>query len=292
MRMMTACKPAIGALLLWLAIQPATAHPAHELLVQRKTAELEAQPYRAELYLQRGELHRDHEEFDEAAADYRRARELDPALPGLALAEAALHLDLDDAAGAIAKLDAVLAADPRNLDALTLRGRALSAAGRHDEAAVDLGRGIEAGLGMAPLSPEMYLRHARALTASTPPRPDAALETLERGLAELGRPISLELAALRVEIEAKRIDAALQRVDRLAAGANRPAGWLERRGEILESAGRPGEAQAAYTAVLEAHRALPATKQGSAAVRERENRVRLSLRRLQSLQPTHSENPR
>ena len=109
---------------------------------------------------------------------------------------------------------------------------------------------------------------------------DVALQGLDEGLERLGQPITLQLYAIDLELELGRHDAALARLDRIASRADRKETWLVRRGEILEQAGRPAEARAAYVAAIEAVQALPATRRGTRAVSRLQTRAEEALARL------------
>ena len=109
---------------------------------------------------------------------------------------------------------------------------------------------------------------------------DVALQGLDEGLERLGQPITLLLYAIDLELELGRHDAALARLDRIASRADRKETWLVRRGEILEQAGRPAEARAAYVAAIEAVQALPATRRGTRAVSRLQTRAEEALTRL------------
>jgi hypothetical protein len=90
------------------------------------------------------------------------------------------------------------------------------------------------------------LARADALLAAG--EPEAALEALDEGLARLGPVVALASRAIEIERARGRADATLERLDRLAAFASRQETWLTRRAEILEEAGRPAEARAAWAA--------------------------------------------
>ena len=61
---------------------------------------------------------------------------------------------------------------------------------------------------------------------------------LDEGLAALGRPVTLQLEAIRLELALGRTDAALTRLRSEAARAKRKESWLVRIGEIQASSGQ------------------------------------------------------
>jgi len=270
------------ALILALVAVPAAAHPEILAEIEGVTRRIEADPGNAELYLKRGELYRTDGDWDAAAADYARARRLDPGLVPVEFCTGKMRLEAGDAPTALAHLDRFLAARPDDAEGLALRGRVHVALGRYAAAAADFGRAIDVracdGDG-AP--PELYIARSRALVRAGAVHGDDALAGLEQGLALLGRPITIELEALDVELGLGRPDAALARVDRvLARSAVRPEPWLVRRAEILEGAGRAGEARRAWQAALDALEAQPAARRSKGFLAALHRQAQVALERV------------
>lgn len=100
------------------------------------------------------------------------------------------------------------------------------------------------------------------------------------GIRQLGPLVLLELPALELDVQLKRYDAALQRVDVLAAHSPRQEEWLRRRGEILELAGRPAEARAAWAAAWAALETLPPHRRQVPAAEQLAATIQAALQRL------------
>jgi tetratricopeptide (TPR) repeat protein len=60
------------------------------------TKEIEQSPTNAALYFQRGECHRNHQEWKEAVADFDRVAQLDPSLKRIDFVRGRLWLDAND----------------------------------------------------------------------------------------------------------------------------------------------------------------------------------------------------
>lgn len=236
--------------LLLSGVIPLQAHPEIEESLTRLNEQIAANPDRAEPYLERGEVYARHGDWLSAEANYLRAAELEPKLPRLDRALAALALATGRTAEAAAHLDRALAVDPQDADALLLRARAHSATGRRDAALADLNAVLEL---VANPPAALYLERA-ALISSVP----AAVRSLDEGLTRLGpNVLVLQLRALALEETSGDIEAALARLDRIAQQSERQEIWLKRRGDMLTRAGRREEARAAYSAALEAIATLP-----------------------------------
>ncbi len=265
--------PLIAALILLLALAPlSAAHEDVEKRIADLTEALREDAGDASLYLQRAEMLRHHGRWDEAFADLERAAALEPDLPGLTLASARVADDAGHRGLALELVDRQLAEAPGDPTALRQRARLLQQLARSDEALAAWNVALQAS--PAP-QPDDYL--ARMEVALMPPTggdaaPDArrrrvalALYGLDEGIAQLGDVPGLHFKAIELEQELGRHGAALARLDRLAAASARQDLWLVRRGDLLETAGRPAEARTVREQALSAHDRLPASHRGTRA---------------------------
>jgi predicted negative regulator of RcsB-dependent stress response len=131
------------------------------------------------------------------------------------------------------------------------------------------------------------LERAQALASAGDGHVAEALRSLDEGVAELGPVVTLQLLAIELELRRKTYDAALARLDAVAAQSPRKETWLERRGQILASAGRAAEAGEAFVAALAAVEALPPPRRRVRAVIELEARLRTALARSSSRAASH-----
>ena len=252
---------------------------AHERLEQQiatATARIAAEPSKAILYLDRGELYRLHEQWDRARADYARAEQLDPELKRVAFARGRMELEAGNAAAAKSALDVFLAGEPQHAEARLTRARASMRLGQLEAAVADYDAAITHA---DPPSPDLYFERAKVLTAAA--RADEALRGLDEGIARLGLIASLQRQAIEIELSRARYDAALTRLDTLTARAPRKESYLAEKGTILARAGRHEEARAAYADARERIAALPEAQRRSAAMKELAARVDSALQRHQ-----------
>ena len=174
--------------------------------IENVTAQIRNYPQNAGLHLKRAELHRNHEDWPAAAADYDRAEKLGPALPGVHLGRGKMLLAMARFDEAQAELDKFLAAQPENVDALVTRGRIKARRAQPVAAAADFARAIE--LSPQP-EPEFYLEGAQALASAGTGHTADALRILDEGIAKLGNVPVLCLYAIELEVQRKQFDAAL-----------------------------------------------------------------------------------
>ncbi len=235
------------------------AHPEIEDALARINMQIATAPTEAALYLARGELYARHEDWVAAEANYLRAGELAPNLPRLAALRGALALATGHATEAKTYLDHALTRAPDDLEALILRGRAHASLGARDAARRDYDTALARATAPAP---DLFLERAALLPA------DAAIRSLDEGIARLGSVVTLHLRALVLEESLGRIDAAAARLAQLAAESERPESWLKRRGDLFARAGRVAEARAAYSAALAAMDSLPEWLRAAADTRK------------------------
>ncbi|HXG62702.1 MAG TPA: tetratricopeptide repeat protein [Planctomycetota bacterium] len=247
-------------------------HEDLELQIAELTRRMEREGASAELYYRRAELHRFHEDWPAARADYDRAERLDPGLAEVDLGRGRMWLGAGSPDRAEAALVRFLSRRPDHAGALLERARARRALGRPAEAARDYTRALAR---LPDPKPDFFLERARAQEEAGDLA--GALAGLEEGMKRLGRIVTLESAALELEIASGRLDEALARLERLAAGTPRPEPWLVRRGEVLRRAGRAAEAEAAFRAALAALETLPPARRAVKSVRDLEARARAGL---------------
>jgi len=248
----------------------------HDRIVE-VSRQIDKHPDDARLYLKRGDLHRAHEAWPEAWADYEEASRRSPGLHVVDRSRGQLLLAWGKPDQAKAYLDRYLRQCPEDGDAYLSRARVLYALGSFAGAVRDFTRTIDH---VDPVQPQHYVERARAERALGEDHLPGAIRGLDEGIARLGSNVALELLAADLEVDAKRYDAALARVDRIAARTPRKHPWLARRGSILEVAGRPAAARAAYADALKEIQSLPAARRNTRATRELEERVRGALERL------------
>ena len=260
--------------MLCLAPLIALAHGDVHLQIEDLTKRITQDPKNAELYLKRGELHRSHQDFDAAQADYDFAASLNPHLPFVDLARGKMFLDANWPLSALVALDRFVAGHTNHVDGLMTRARTLVKLGRRLQAVEDYTRAIE---GAAQPQPEMYLERSQALTNEGPACFGQALKGIDEGMKRLGPLVVLQMFAIDVELKQNQVDAALGRLDRIAAQSARKEKWLAQRGDILLGAGRNAEAAEAYRSALKALAALrPGLRQVPAMI-ELEKHVQAAL---------------
>lgn len=253
-------------LALLLAPSAATAHGDLHAQIVAITRAIAAAPRDATLYLQRGELHRAHHAPRRARADYDRALTLDPSLDAARLARARLLVEIGRASEAGPDLHAFLARHPGHVQATLVRARARGACGDVTGAVGD----YDTVLAAAP-DPDRGLERARLLAATgrdTDRR--QAVAGLDALMAALGPIVTLDLEALALLATAGDYDAALARVDQAVTRSPGAPMWLVRKAELLQQAGRPGQARQAYHDARHAlNRLSPARRQTRDAQRTR-----------------------
>lgn len=264
--------------LLLLVTVDLLAHPELDEQINTLTTQLEQHPANAaELYLQRGDLHRRHEDFAEARADFAKAEELKPAWDAVAIARARTFADEGNNTEALTIAEQLLTREPHHIEALILRAQALVKLGKTEAAITNYTAALAQ---ISKPSPDLFLKRA-TLQANTG-RVSDAVRGLDEGLAKLGPIPSLQLPAIDYERQLGRFDAALGRVNSAMATAPRKETWLALRGEILVQAGRPDEARKSFAEALNAIESLPANRRGTEQTKQLEARIHNFLAELKT----------
>jgi predicted Zn-dependent protease len=238
------------------------------------TEDIAKDPKNPELYFRRAELHRAHQDWDSAYADYERVSALDPRMTIVDLGRGKMFLEANWPNSAKLTLDRLLATHTNNVEGFATRARALVKLNERVAAARDYTSAIN--FSTEP-RPELYLERAQALTGEGKEQFESALKGLDEGIEKLGPLVTLQLYAIDIEIKQGRHDAALQRLDRVSAQSPRKETWLARRGEILQQAGRQQDARKAYQDALTALDKLPPARRNVPAMVELEKRLRAAI---------------
>lgn len=264
----------LAGLLLFACLGPTgvLAHGDLHEQIEAISARIKADPGNAELVFHRAELYRDHEEWERAAADYDLAAKLAPASVAVRLGRGRLLLAMGKLDAARVEFDAFIAAEPGHAGALADRAQLAEAQSRFEDAAADYAAAIDHA---DTADAELYLGRARAQAAAG--QVGEAIAGLDEGSARLGQPPTLGLLAVELERDRGNYDAAIARIDRMRAGAARQEAWLERRGDVLASAGRSEQARQAWAEALQALDALPVRLAGTDAMKELRKRLDAKL---------------
>ncbi|MSO19093.1 MAG: hypothetical protein EXQ56_01295 [Acidobacteria bacterium] len=249
--------------------------------IEAVTAELAAHPGNAQLHLKRGELHRNAEFFLFANDDFDRVEKIDPSITLVHLARARNYLGWRKPAPGLESIERYLVTEPPDAlaaEAHEVHGKLLAALHRSLEAAAAFTLAIERS---SSPSPDLFMERFGAYQSAGSAHLDAALRSLDQGIARLGPIVSLMQPALEMELLLHRFDAALARVNQIAATMPRPETWVARRGEILMQAGRATEAQAAFQQSLVKIELLPARHRATPATQQLEKEVRSKLNALE-----------
>lgn len=222
------------------------AHPGLHEQERAVQEALEARPDDAAMHLRQGRVHAEKHEWDAALESYERARSLGADPDAVDVVAGATLLDAGWPRMAKLRFEAVLVRTPERDDARLGRARAWMKLAHPEEASADYAAALER---MAEPRPAYALEQRDALLALG--RREEALDALDRAIARIGRVPTLELAAADLALDLGRTDDALRRLDALLAQSPNHPLWMSRRGQILERAGRTGEARATYSHALD-----------------------------------------
>jgi tetratricopeptide (TPR) repeat protein len=220
-------------------------------------------PDDAKLHLKRAELHRQHENWQEALSDYTRALARDTNISGAYLGRANVRMAMGEPVNALREINQFLEIHPAHIDAHLLLARVHTEMGEHAAAAAEYD--WVTNHAERP-QPEYFLEHANSLNAAG--KPLEAIKSLDAAMARLGPLISLAMPAIELERRSERWDAAIERVDSILANTARKETWYALRAEIQRDAKRHDAALADAKKSEAAIQALPINLRNNKAMRE------------------------
>jgi len=269
---------AAGSLAMHLPASAGMAHAGLHESITGVSAQIERAPMDAGLYLQRGELYRQHQDWDAALADYETALRLAPGLSEAEFGRARMFFEAGWKRSAETLLSEFVRKHPEHARAHQKLAQLYARQNDHRREAEEYALAAQYS---ATVTPELYLAQARALAASGNEHLKAAIQVLDAGMERLGGCIpTLQNEAADMEIRLGRYDAALERLHKVQQQSTRKEHWLARRGAILVMAGHRAEARQVYRQALQAAgRVAPARRQTPMAG-ELEREIRTALARL------------
>jgi len=256
---------------------PSLAHGDMHVQIIEITKQIEQNPTNVDLYIKRGELHRYHQDWDAAQADYDRALTLNPKLEIIDFVRGRMYLEANWPLSAKVVLDRFLAKQPNHLDALITRARTLTKLERRLDAAQDYSKAI---VQSTESRPELYFERAQALAGEGGPHLKEAIAGLDEGIRKLGPLVTLQLCAIDIEVQHKQYDAAVTRLDQVITKAPRKETWLARKGEILVLAGKKEEARQAFRSALQSMDTLPPGRRNVPAMIDLQKHLQEQLEKL------------
>ena len=234
-------------------------------------------PVNAQLYLQRGDLYRIHQDWDHAREDFYKALQTGADNTSVETGLGRTCFDQGLHEQALAHLNRALALQPGNVRALVTRAKTWRSLGKPLATAADYTRAIRQFQSPRKPLPDYYLQRARAVAAAGDPHIGKALQGLDEGLQVLGNIQTLARYAVELETRRGNVEAALERLDTILARSPRKESLLLQRGDILLAADRHTEAQQDFLAAQAAIIALPPQRRHTQSVQQLETALTARL---------------
>jgi tetratricopeptide (TPR) repeat protein len=248
------------------AVGTGFAHDDLHKQIALATIEIKAHPDSFMLYLKRGELYYQHEEFDKAVKDFKFCFESQFYSVRLDLAIAKAYFSLEEYDRAITYLDHILATDGKHVMALRWKGHSLmklqqfSAAGLNFENVISY---------TDKTCPENYLEASFAWQKSDEPdATEKAISTIKNGIANQGNLLIFHNTLLVIYAGENDFDKAVACQSNIIGLSNRKEFPYFKRAELLIKAGDFSAAKLDLVAARNAIKQLPSSRQGNTAVLE------------------------
>jgi tetratricopeptide (TPR) repeat protein len=233
-------------------------HGAYHDVVAALATKLKSNPDDAAIRYKLAVAHAGHDEWQACLKEIDLVESLAPGvyptgyLRGLSLHIGGKEQEAKDA------LDVFLAKSPEHSKALATRGRVLLKLDLSAAAVADFENALKHAS-----PPDSELVTDLAVTYKELDRAKDGSRVIDENLDKAGNTTALLLCALRIETDSALWDSALGRIDALQKSAPRPEPWMARRAELLQTAGRPEESRAAWTALRAQLLSLPNLERGT-----------------------------
>ena len=263
----------IGALFIHAV---ASAHGDLHWRIESLSEQLTADLGNIELWLKRGELYRQHGEWQSALADLAQANQLDPDNTKINFFIGRVLYQAGKPWQAILHLRRYLRSDPGHANALLYTARSLAAL----EMPEDASEMYRKAIAKAPVkTPDHYLEWSDAHFANNVSRLDGAIAILDQGIALLGPIVSLVQRAIELERKTGDLGSAIRYLEMLPSDLASTPRWLTKRADLLWESQRIVKANHAYRQAMDAIDSLPAARRNAPALTMLSQYLRLQLAR-------------
>ncbi len=256
--------------LLLIALLKFAPHGDLEVRIAEKTAEIRTDPKNLLLYMQRGELHAQHDHPDSALIDYEFAigNGIDSSTVFVLMAEAQLALGkLDDGQNSV-KL--FLKHEPDHLKGIHVRAQLYEAQGQFENAISD----FELVLKKAESArPHDYVKLSELYLKRDSTDHNNAIDVLHRGIAKLGNIISLQMKMYELEKQRGNYLAAHQLLDDIMKPLSRKERLLVEKAELFQMEGKTVEAAESLVNAENAIASLPLRFQNIGSTQKLQERI-------------------
>lgn len=222
--------------------------------IDQLTKEIALAVDNANLYVQRGQLYAQHQEYPAAISDFRKARQLQTDLFLTDLLLAKVFADQKHPKIALASINTFLTTRPIHIDGLIIRAGIYQQLGKNVAAQKDFEQAIRHN---NQVQPKHYIAIAENFLSADSSNITPALDWLNKGQAQFGFDIVLKQKEVDLLMHYKLYDKALQSIEVILTHFPRKEKWLFQKGQIFEKSQAPKKAWIEYEATLAAIAQLP-----------------------------------
>ncbi|MCK5369842.1 MAG: hypothetical protein KAQ62_14880 [Cyclobacteriaceae bacterium] len=237
----------------------------HERIV-KTTKEIKNHPDSAYLYVKRGKLYFQHEDFNKSISDLKTSQKLGYYSNDQQLLFAKAHAKLDNYLNALNYVDVVLKAEQNSVIAIRLKANILYKQHKYKGAALAFERVLQIS---KETFPENYIEASLAWEMlNTEEGDNNALAIIQKGIDELGNIISLYYRLIELSIHKKDYEAAIKVQNKIIEFSPRKETAYYKLAELQLCNNKKAEALESLTAAKAHFNKLPARIQNTSFMRE------------------------
>ena len=269
----------ISILLLGLLLfYSAYAHGDLDARIQKVTDEIQSYPDSAYLFLKRGELFYQHEEYGKSILDFKKCTSLNYSNPRLYFAYAKSYIKQEEFALSLTFIDQILSNNELNVKALRLRGQVLYIQYQFDEAAKSFEMVITHSEKTFPYN---YLEASLAhIKSNHEDAVENAIKCIEYGIKDLGELNIFYIRLIELYLSDKNYRSALEYHSKMLANTNRKEKLLYKRALTYIKMGDINAAKLDLEMSLTAIEELPQRIKNNKAMKDLKSNVLQTLENL------------
>ncbi len=250
--------------LLFLCTINVFAHGDLHERIQKVTTEIESDRDNHELYITRGELYAQHENYKLALKDFKKAEKLAGTNGDLQLNFAKSYFRLGKEKTALEYLERILEQDQDHVIAWRLKGQCLANLNEYQAAGLAFQNVITYSVQTLP---ENYFEAALMFEKAEVQKLDKAIETIEQGIEDLGKVVSLEQKLIQLYVQHGDYQKAIGQLTDQLETRNRKEFILFERGKIYALSLDKTSAENDFKSALQLIDKLPSRLKNTAATK-------------------------
>lgn len=233
--------------------------------IENISQEIQEDNKNAQLYMTRGELYAQHENYQLALKDFKKVERLAGINTELHFNYAKSYFQIGKKEKALTHLNKILIEDKEHVKAWRLKGHCLSSQEKYSEAGIAFQKVISE---TSQTLPENYFEAAEMFEKSSPPNLPKAIIIIEQGIEDLGKVGSFEQKLVELYLATRNYEKAIDQLSKQIESRKRKEFLLYERGKIYALNNNNILAKKDFTKAIELVNQLPSRLKNTTATKQ------------------------